>query len=430
MRKNRTALPLEADERYPAADNRRRGQIVSAILLLWIIASLVTDVLYYVPRGERYYLYLDLIAFLHIAWFAVLVWKYAGSARRTRTAIFFFSLLILVWAAVLATFQETPYTLFIFAFFVSTSLLIPPKDSVAVFGSAFVAYAVALTLRTGSPLADGATLFIEILALTVTAGIVSVLLYRQRVQLLHAEMQLRDTNRNQEREIAQRTEDLDRRLREREVLLREIHHRVKNNLQILASLLRLSKEYQGTKDAEALIRGAEQRVVTMAMVHKQLDNTHTFERVDLGIYLKDLSDYVIDFHRSGSTVSFSRDLQSIPVPLDTAVNLGLLTTEVLSNALQHAFEQEQSDRNVSLTVEAHDSRLVLVVRDDGKGINPEYTENGTREGLGLVLIDSLTTQLGGKGTYERSGGTTFRFEMPLPMEGLSENAPVEARYRE
>jgi two-component sensor histidine kinase len=141
-------------------------------------------------------------------------------------------------------------------------------------------------------------LFLEVLAMLVAAGIVSILLYRQRVRTLEAEERLRGRNRSQEGEIAIRTEDLNRRLKEREVLLREIHHRVKNNLQILASILRLSEEYRNGKDPEMFLRGAEQRIVSMAMVHQQLDDSANLENVDLADYLSDLSAYVINTGRT------------------------------------------------------------------------------------------------------------------------------------
>ncbi len=346
MSTNGTPVPTEMSEHYPAADNSRRALIVSGVLFLWISGSLVVDFLHYLPRGERYYLYFDLTVLPLIAGFGLLSWKFSGSASRTRKAIFVFSLAFLVWAAVLATFQETPYTLFIVAFFVSTTLLIPPKESAVVYAGAFVAYAVASTLGRGNPLAADMTLFIEVLAMTITAGIVSLLLYLQRVQTLEAEEQLRRTNQSQEMDIANRTEDLNRRLREREVLLREIHHRVKNNMQIISSLLRLSGEYRKGKDAEELLRGAEQRIVSMAMVHQQLDYTDDFKNVDLAVYLTDLSEFVAASHRVG----------------------------------------------------------------------PEVRENDAHEGLGLVLMKSLSQQLGGIFTYDCSEGTTFRFELPLGQD--------------
>ncbi|MEX2445123.1 MAG: sensor histidine kinase [Alkalispirochaeta sp.] len=359
---SRTDAPVPNDrcEYYPAVDNRRRSRIVSGLLVLWIAVSLIIDFLHYLPRGAYYYLYLDLIILPLIAGFGVVVWSGPGSARRIRVVVFLFSL------AFLATFQETPYTLFIVAFFVSTSLLIPPKESVLIYTGAFVAYAVALTALGGSPVAHGITVFIEVFVMKVVAGVVSILLYRQRVQTLQAETRLLQQNRSQEQEIANRTEDLNRRLREREVLLREIHHRVKNNLQILASLLKLSEENGSGKDAEARIRGAEQRIASMAMVHQQLDHADDFENVNLGSYLKDLSDYVVDSHR-----------------------------------------------RVFLSVQSHGSELILVVRDNGKGFCPEHVDTTIPAGLGLVLIESLSKQLGGRFAYDCSEGTTFRFELPL-----------------
>lgn len=413
MRPSGTTIPAETLQACLADENTRRGRLVSSVLLVWVITSLLIDIQYFVPRGELYYLYLDLIILPPIIGFTVLIWTPGGSAGRIQAGLFFFSLIFVLWAAILATFQETPYTLFVAAFLVSATLLLRPRESLLVYSLAFTGYVIALTVQGGGPLADGTALFLEVLAMTVVAGLVSNLLYRQRVKTLAAEALLRSQNQSQEQEIALRTDDLDRRLKEREVLLREVHHRVKNNLQILASILRLSGEYRNGKDAEALLRSVERRIVSMAMVHQQLDDAGSLEQIDLAPYVKGLSSYLIASQRVGSDITFAHELQSICVSIDTAINLGLLVTEVLSNALQHAFDHEHSDRRVRVSVHAHESRLVLVVSDNGKGILREQIETSPSRGLGLFLIESLSSQLHGSYTYDCSAGTTFRFEVAL-----------------
>lgn len=416
MRTSGTTIPAETLKACLAEDNTRRGRFVSGVLLLWITASLVIDFQYFVPRGETYYLYLDLVLLPAIAAFTALIWKPESAVGTIQAGSFFFSLIFVLWAAVLATFQETPYTLFVAAFFVSATLLLRPWESLLVYALAFTGYVIALTVQRGGPLADGTALFLEVLAMTVTAGLVSNLLYRQRVKTLGAEAMLRRQNQSQAQEIALRTDDLDHRLKEREVLLREVHHRVKNNLQILASVLRLSGEYRNGKDPEALLRSVEQRIVSMAMVHQQLDDAGSLEQIDLAPYIEGLSRYLIASHRVGSDISFEHDLQSICVSIDAAVNLGLIATEALSNAVQHAFEQAHTDRRVRVSVQAQQSQLVLVVSDNGKGIRREQIETSPNRGLGLFLIESLSSQLHGSYTYDCSAGTTFRFEAALDRE--------------
>jgi two-component sensor histidine kinase len=413
MRPSGTTIPAERLQACLADDNARRGRLVSSVLLVWVITSLVIDVQYFVPRGEVYYLYLDLFILPPILGFTVLIWNPAGSAGRIQTGSFLFSLIFVLWAAVLATFQETPYTLFVAAFLVSATLLLRPRESLLVYALAFNGYVIALTVQRGSPVADGMAMFIEVLAMTIAAGLVSNLLYRQRLKTFEAEELLRRQNQSQEQEIALRTDDLDRRLKEREVLLREVHHRVKNNLQILASILRLSDTYRNGKDPEALLRSVEQRIVSMAMVHQQLDDAGSLEQIDLAPYVKGLSSYLIASHRPVNDITFAHELQSIRVSIDAAINLGLLVTEALSNALQHAFDHEHSDRRVRVSVHAHESRLVLIVADNGKGMLREQIETGPNRGLGLFLIESLSSQLHGSFTYDCSAGTTFRFETAL-----------------
>jgi hypothetical protein len=115
---------METIERYLADDNTRRGRIVSGVLVLWIISTLIIDFVHFLPRGKSYYLHLDLIVLPLVAGFGFLTWKRFDSPRRIRIAVSLLSLVFLIWTAVLATFQETPYTLFVAAFFISTSLLL------------------------------------------------------------------------------------------------------------------------------------------------------------------------------------------------------------------------------------------------------------------------------------------------------------------
>ena len=154
----------------------------------------------------------------------------------------------------------------------------------------------------------------------------------------------------------------------------------------------------------------------MAMVHEQLYDTDNLESVDLGSYLEALSAYVLDSYAAVGELSFVTALESVRVPIDMAVNVGLLATEVLSNALKHAFDGTKKERRVSVSTRAHDSKLLLLVEDNGKGICSEVIDDTTRGGLGLVLVEALSKQLNGVFTYECSGGTTFRLELPFSLE--------------
>lgn len=398
---------------YIAEDNRVRQRVVVGVLTAWIVASLVIDLAHFVPAGERYYLYLDLAVLPVVTTFFLLGWAHFEHPSIRNRTVALFSVLILTWTAVLTAFQGTPYTLFILAFFISATVLLPPARAVVAYGVAFAGYVLGMVILSGSPFARGTTQFLEVLAMQIAACTISALLYRQRQRTLLAEALLRRTGEQQEREIAARTDALNQRLAEREVLLREIHHRVKNNLQVLASMLRLSDEYRPDDDPEAFLRGAERRIVSMALVHEHLYDTENLDRVDLADYLGRLCGYVVDCHETASDMAVNLEIERVTVPVDVGANLGLIVTELLSNSLRHAFPDDQTDRSISVSTATRDGRLEVVVRDNGRGLCRERDQGDGRAGLGLVLVDALARQLDAVVSYDCDGGTIARLEMSL-----------------
>jgi two-component system, sensor histidine kinase PdtaS len=195
-------------------------------------------------------------------------------------------------------------------------------------------------------------------------------------------------------------------LQEKEVLLREVHHRVKNNLQVIASLLNLQADLIPDEHTRGLLFDTQARVRSMALIHDKFSRSTSLSQINLGDYLRELVAELFRAYRPPS-VEYDLDAEPISVNIDTAIPCGLIASELISNCLKHAFPEGRSGR-VRVTLETvSPSVYALVVQDDGVGV-PENFAEIRGESLGLQLIDTLARQLGTSLQVDQEGGSTFR----------------------
>lgn len=208
-------------------------------------------------------------------------------------------------------------------------------------------------------------------------------------------------------------------LQEKVILLKEIHHRVKNNLQIISSLLNLQANYIEEPGALKMFNESRDRVRSMALIHEKLYGTKDLAMVDFAGYIRGLTKelfktYRIDPNRIGLRI----DVKNIQFNIDMAVPCGLIINELVSNALKYAFPQDGRAKGqilVSLK-RRRNGQLELMVSDDGVGL-PQEIDLRHANTLGLRLITILgEEQLGGEITCDRSGGTTFRIRFQEAVE--------------
>jgi PAS domain S-box-containing protein len=197
-------------------------------------------------------------------------------------------------------------------------------------------------------------------------------------------------------------------LKEKEVLLQEIHHRVKNNLQVISSLLSLQAEHIAEPEAREAFLESRGRVRTMAVLHESLYRSGDLGRLDLGRQVRGLCAELFRSYGVGpNRIELRTDLTEAPLDLDRAIPCGLLLNELVSNALKHAFP---GGRGGWVRVALHtgpNEEYTLVVGDNGVGLRPELDVFATST-LGLQLVHTLTRQLGGRLSVDRTGGTTFQ----------------------
>jgi PAS domain S-box-containing protein len=206
-----------------------------------------------------------------------------------------------------------------------------------------------------------------------------------------------------------RTEELVRSsLTEKEALLKEVHHRVKNNLQVVASLLRLQSDFVRNPEAQAVFRESQSRVRAISLVHETLYRRSEFARIDVREYVRSLIGHLTrSYETSSGRPEIRIEVDPIELTLDNAVPCGLILTELVSNSLKHAFPSgRRGYLRVGLRALA-EGELELAVADDGVGLAPGF-EIGSLPSLGLRLVDSLSRQLGGTlAVAARDGETLF-----------------------
>lgn len=204
-------------------------------------------------------------------------------------------------------------------------------------------------------------------------------------------------------------------LREKEILLKEIHHRVKNNLQIISSLLNLQANSIDDPFTLGQFQDSQNRIRSMALIHERLYRSDDLARVDYGTYLRDLTNSLMQTYRKyAQAVTLKVETDPILLDVDTAIPCGLIVNELVSNALKHAFPDGRAGEIGIEMRRCGEGRYRLVVRDDGVGI-PAELDYRHSVSLGLQLVNSLTRQIDGTLELSQEGGTTFE----ILFSGLS-----------
>ena len=223
------------------------------------------------------------------------------------------------------------------------------------------------------------------------------------------------------RELREGHARLARSLAEKQVLIRELHHRVKNNLQVIASLMHLQAEATTNETATAVLRESQHRVEAMAMIHDELYGSADLRQVHLAqqanLLMANLFNaFGVDPSRISGQVAVCPRPDGNPIVLgvDQAIPIGLILNELISNSLKHAFPQGRSGTiRVEARIEAHsrDGRVELAVIDDGIGV-PEDLGTRNNKSLGLQIVEILVRQSGGTWEVRRGAGTEFRLSFP------------------
>ena len=208
-------------------------------------------------------------------------------------------------------------------------------------------------------------------------------------------------------------ESLQAALREKDVLLGEIHHRVKNNLQIVHSLLDLQSSNITDIVALGLMRESQNRIRSMALIHQTLYESKDFARVDFGNFLETLVPALIASYAVGLPhFKLAIDAPEVLIPINAAIPCGLVVNELVSIALKHAFPHGREGAITIRLAPENGSQVLLIVSDDGVGIPEDFDIEGATT-LGLQLVTLLVDQLAGELDIQRANPTRFSVRFPL-----------------
>jgi PAS domain S-box-containing protein len=203
-------------------------------------------------------------------------------------------------------------------------------------------------------------------------------------------------------------EKLKESLREKEVLLQEVHHRVKNNMQIISSLLNLQGRNLKDQDTLKVIKDCQSRVRSMALVHEKLYMSQNFSQINFSDYVKSLAAYLFQLHQANpNSIQLRMNLDNIFLDIQRAIPCALILNELITNSLKYAFPEGHGGE---VAVESHplgDGTFQIVVKDNGVGI-PDDVDIRNTKSLGLQIVSMLVDQLEGRMEVERKNGTTVK----------------------
>ena len=202
-------------------------------------------------------------------------------------------------------------------------------------------------------------------------------------------------------------------LKEKETLLREIHHRVKNNMQIIASLLRLTDFQSGNPEVHEVIRDCRNRIFSMASIHEKLYQTEDLANVPLGSYIRDIGNRIIlEFEMEDGQIQYRViENDEVFVEISTGIPIGLMMNELITNSIKHAFPAGNPGI-IEVEIGMNDQQGVIRYHDNGRGL-PEGFDPKEQTTLGLELIRNLTTQIQGTSRFESGPGMTCILTFPL-----------------
>jgi PAS domain S-box-containing protein len=200
---------------------------------------------------------------------------------------------------------------------------------------------------------------------------------------------------------------ISRSLKEKELLLKEIHHRVKNNLQVVSSLLKLQSGYVKDESSLDLLLDSQNRVRSMALVHQKLYQSKDFSEIDFPEYLKQLSEHLLNvFKAKSGDIDVVVNSADVNLGIDLAIPCGLILNELISNSLKYAFPGGRKGE-ISIDFKLIDTGYEISISDNGVGFPKEINYKETKS-LGLQLVNTLVGQIDGTIVMENISGTTFR----------------------
>ncbi|MBN2159553.1 MAG: ATP-binding protein [Spirochaetes bacterium] len=241
---------------------------------------------------------------------------------------------------------------------------------------------------------------------------------RSNAALLRSNEELQSTTEEltaSNEELEAQNEELLRSEEEKNVLIREIHHRVKNNMQIISSLLNMQADAVSEPSANQALKDAVGRIHSMASIHEKIYTAENFSRIDMGLYIDQLAgDLTAMYSTSEREVEINYQPASVFLTIDRAIPTGLIINEILTNSIKHGYQEKEQCR-IDMSIEDTDGQVTIMIKDYGPGMKPELFEAERKTSMGMQIIDALAKQIGAVVDLNVDQGT--RFTIRFPKEG-------------
>ncbi|MDP3876760.1 MAG: histidine kinase dimerization/phosphoacceptor domain -containing protein [Methylobacter sp.] len=196
------------------------------------------------------------------------------------------------------------------------------------------------------------------------------------------------------------------------MLLKEVYHRVKNNLQVVSSLINLQAKNVKHEETAALLKQSADRVKAMALIHEKLYQSKDLTRIDFNEYIRSLVDHLLfGYGAPPGKINLNIKIDNIFLDVDTAIPCGLIINELLSNALKHAFPDDRHGE-ISISFTQDQGEFILIIADNGIGFPPGLDFKNSSS-LGLQLVATLTNQLMGRMTLDPADGSVFTLRFAI-----------------
>jgi two-component sensor histidine kinase len=206
------------------------------------------------------------------------------------------------------------------------------------------------------------------------------------------------------------SEHIEASLREKEVLLKEIHHRVKNNLGIVSSLLQMQCRRTQDSQATAILLDSQNRIASIALVHEKLYRSEDLANINFAQYIPDLVTHLFDsYNMNSSHIKLHFQVEDTSLDIESAIPCGLIVNELVSNALKYAFPNKQTGE-ILVKLYHNEHHLILIVQDNGVGLPVDFDKKKTKT-LGINLIQGLVKQLRGSIEINSQQGTEFKITL-------------------
>jgi PAS domain S-box-containing protein len=203
-------------------------------------------------------------------------------------------------------------------------------------------------------------------------------------------------------------------LSEKEVLLRELFHRSKNNMNLIMSFLILQKSYSSDEKTTVILNDVISRIQSMALIHQKLDQTKNLSKININEYIMELINMIKVFYDiNNDKIVFLYDLENMDVMIDTALPLGLVLNEILTNCIKHAFINMDNKCKIFITLKKEDEKWILLeISDNGRGLPDGFDISNSRTLGMLTIFNIIEKQLDGKVEYSSSkNGLTYKIRI-------------------